>query len=40
MIRKIVQAVFGDTWFCWYCSAPFGSEVELSAHLASCGYRK
>jgi hypothetical protein len=38
-LRRFVESLaqWADTWFCFYCGAPFGSQVELGAHLASCG---
>lgn len=30
-------ATWADTWFCFYCGAGFNSQVELGAHLSSCG---
>ena len=30
-------AVWFDVWYCFYCGAPFDSQVALGAHLGSCG---
>lgn len=38
-MNKIIKRIseWADTWICWYCGNGFGSQAELSGHLASCG---
>jgi hypothetical protein len=41
-MNKIIKQLseWADIWFCIYCGAGFGSQVELASHLNGCGYDK